>query len=153
QGEVRLWDVNTAQRIGQPIHHGRGSVWQAVFSPDGKRILTAGDDQTARLWDASTTRQIGSALLHPASVVRVAFSPDGATFVTQTQMGEIQARLWRTADSRPIGQPIPCGAHALFSPDSKLLLTEDPWHWNTLRFWEVASGKPVGQPMPHAGNR
>ena len=28
-------------------------VWSAAFSPDGKRIVTASKDGTARLWDAA----------------------------------------------------------------------------------------------------
>ena len=37
----------------------RGSVWSAAFSPDGKRIVTASGDKTARLWDGETGKPIG----------------------------------------------------------------------------------------------
>jgi len=30
-----------------------------AFSPDGKRVVTASEDETARLWDAETGKQIG----------------------------------------------------------------------------------------------
>jgi WD40 repeat protein len=32
-------------------------VFDAAFSPDGKRIVTASRDKTARLWDVSATSQ------------------------------------------------------------------------------------------------
>jgi WD40 repeat protein len=34
-------------------------VTSAVFSPDGKRVLTASEGNTARLWDAATGKQMG----------------------------------------------------------------------------------------------
>ena len=35
-----------------------GSVRSAAFSPDGKRIVTASEDNTARLWDAESGKEI-----------------------------------------------------------------------------------------------
>ena len=49
-----------------------GSVSSAVFSPDGKPILTVGVDSTARLWEASTGKQIGLAMKHGE---RIGYSP------------------------------------------------------------------------------
>ena len=34
----------------------------AAFSPDGKRIVTASRDKTARLWDTETGKPIGEPL-------------------------------------------------------------------------------------------
>ena len=41
-------------------------MWSAAFSPDGKRVVTASDDQTARLWDAETGKEIAVLQAHAA---------------------------------------------------------------------------------------
>src|SRR5262249_22928924 len=52
-------------------------VISAAFSPDGKRIVPASADKTARLWDAETGKPIGEPLTsHADVVVSAAFSPD-----------------------------------------------------------------------------
>jgi hypothetical protein len=68
-------------------------VHSAAFSPDGKRIVTASSDKTARLWDAETGKQIGAPLVgHEAAVDSAAFSPDGKRIVTASW--DKTARLW-----------------------------------------------------------
>src|SRR5262249_55497124 len=54
----------------------------AAFSPDGKSVVTASWDKTARLWDSATGKPLGPPLQHQNGVVAVAFSPDGKTVVT-----------------------------------------------------------------------
>ena len=69
-----------------------GDVISAAFSPDGKRIVTASWDQTARIWNANTGELIHTLAGHTAWVGSAAFSPDGNRIVTASADGT--ARIW-----------------------------------------------------------
>lgn len=46
---ARLWDVRTGQEVRRFAGH-INEIRDVAFSPDGKYILTASFDNTARLW-------------------------------------------------------------------------------------------------------
>ncbi|WP_375496189.1 hypothetical protein, partial [uncultured Nostoc sp.] len=59
----------------------KSTVYSASFSPDGKYIVTASRDNTARVWDI-TGKQIVQLKGHTSSVWSANFSPDGKHIVT-----------------------------------------------------------------------
>jgi WD40 repeat protein len=54
-GKGRLWDAATGQRL-QTLRGHENTVSSAVLSPDGRTVLTASWDKTARLWPCNVCR-------------------------------------------------------------------------------------------------
>src|ERR1700722_329952 len=68
------------------------AVHFASFSPDGKRVVTASEDHTARIWDADTGKPVGEAMTHGETVISASFSSDGKRVVTASE--DHTARIW-----------------------------------------------------------
>ena len=65
--------------IGNPMQHG-DTILSVAFSPDGRQVVTASKDNTARVWDATTGTPISKPMQHNGRVNSVTFSPDDAQF-------------------------------------------------------------------------
>src|SRR5262249_37810247 len=122
-------------------------VLSAVFSPDGKAVLTGcgerGRRGQARLWDAVTGAPLGPALVRPEVVSCAWVRPDGGAFFAP---GPAECQLVETATLRPIGRPVKHDggeiACACYSPDGKRLLTLGAD--GTARLTDTATAEPVG---------
>lgn len=79
-----------AQLNGEGGHSGR--IWSAAFRRDGRLLVTAGEDKTARMWDRRTGEQRLTLVGHTASLRSADFSPDGSLIATSSDDGT--ARLW-----------------------------------------------------------
>jgi WD40 repeat protein/tRNA A-37 threonylcarbamoyl transferase component Bud32 len=149
-GDVaQVWEAETGRPVGPPLRHA-GRVRAVALGPDGRLLLTGGDDNVARLWETATGRPVGGPLAHGGAVEHVAFSPDGAVALTAAKDGT--ARLWDTATGAALGPPM---AHTdavlavAFSPDGRLAATGS--NDATARLWDVPSGRPHGDPLRHEG--
>jgi WD40 repeat protein len=122
-------------------------VLSAAFRPDGKRVVTASADKTARIWDAETGQAIGAPLRgHGDIVASAAFSPNGKRIVTASW--DKTAQIWDAESGRPIGA---LRGHkgevnsAAFSPDGKNIVTAS--FDGTARIWDAKTGQTIGAPL------
>ena len=159
---VVVRDANTGEREDRIFQGHSAAVQSVAFSADGRRIVTASDDRTARVWDLQTGGQIAALTEHTAPVRSAVFSPDGLRVVsTQTpqRSGNVTivtsndsvALLWDALSGRVIlrfeGDMVQL-YDATFSPDGKRIVTASGD--NTARIWDAATGKPIAVLSGHS---
>lgn len=118
----------------------------AVLTPDGRLLITASDDGTARTWDTSTGSE-QSRFEVGGRVMQLHLSQDGKRLATQGY-GSTTVRAWELSTGKEIGRfdhPAPIDTVAL-SPDGTKLATGA--RDNRLRIWDVISGSELLQ-LPH----
>ncbi|HQZ81142.1 MAG TPA: hypothetical protein PK681_11040 [Steroidobacteraceae bacterium] len=105
-GEARLWAVSNGQRIDiLPLRYADDAILHAVFSPDGKQVLTLAEGGYATVWDATSgvavkeltfERVVGesgppserrASSCSEAVKAGIRFSPDGHTFAVLDSAG------------------------------------------------------------------
>jgi WD40 repeat protein len=157
-GHVRIVDAATGKEV-LTLKGQAAIVWGVAFSPDGKRLATAGGwaDHPAQLkvWDAATGRELLDLRGHTQTVWQVAFSPDGKSLASTSDDGT--ARLWDAATGRELrvlrGHRGSVTGLA-FSPDGKRLATSAGSYETRpaeLKVWDVATGQAILSFRAHTG--
>jgi len=82
-------------------------VISVAFSPDGRRIVTGGEDGLAKVWavrpdvaSAQVPLELLSLKGHTAQINAVAFSPDGQSITTAG--GDQTVKVWKAASPQQV---------------------------------------------------
>src|SRR5258708_22571720 len=97
--EAGLAVTKTFPQLVATLNHDAG-VESAVFSPDGRHILTVSDDHTARIWNSGDGGLLATLQGHTDKIVYGEFSPDGLLIVTASN--DHTARVWNAADGHSL---------------------------------------------------
>jgi WD40 repeat protein len=129
-----------AQQVALSVQTGQHSVNDAHFSPDGKYVVTAGDN-IAVLWDVATGDEIRAFLGHANTVTSAVFNPSGSEILTVSIDRTI--RIWDAATARQkllLSDPDYRFGYdlAIYSPDGRRILAGG--ENGTVREWDAQTG-------------
>lgn len=136
-----LWETETAKAVRTFSGH-QGYVRCGAFSPDGTKVLTGSDDNTAKLWstaDGSLLRSFPGEL--EWGIASVAFSPDREKILTGSGY---RAKLWDASDGTLLrtfsGHRDQILSVALSRDATKVLTGSRD---RTAKVWSAADGKAL----------
>ena len=144
--------VDLATRTTRELRGHTDQIYSAVFTHDGRGLLTASDDGTARVWNLAD----GSSIVlrgHDDDVYRARLSPDERFAVTASLDGSLRVWPITNTDAKVLFEGAPIveldldGDHALVKTNSSLAR----WNLETgtrepLLSWKQGLG--VGMPSP-----
>jgi WD40 repeat protein/serine/threonine protein kinase len=123
-GELKVWNAQTGQEL---LTLFKGFVSCVAFSPDGKRLVSAGGagggmPGEVKVWDAQTGQELQTLKGHSNFVYGVTFSPDGKRLASACR--DKTVKLWdaQTGQELLTIKELESRVHSLaFSPDGKHL--------------------------------
>lgn len=115
-------------------------VTSAVFSSDGKRILSGSRDHTARLWSVDTGELLHVFVGHGDGLTSAAFLSDGQTILTSSYDRTLRRWSLSGMDVRTFPLTWPVVRAVAFSPDDRIVLTANV---NTCALWDAATGQQL----------
>ena len=139
-----LWETATGKRVRTFKWHKR-RITSAVFSFDGRLVLTGSRDETAILWETDTGRRIKEFKGHNYWVTSVDISNDNGFIIVGTGFTKT-AVLWDTINNKKIREFKNNEynvAYVRFNANGTLVLTSSLIARSKATLWETATGKEI----------
>jgi len=139
--EVNVIDASSSQQVRILQGHMRPG-WTVVFSRDGQRLASSGDDETIKLWNATNHQEILTLRGHAGPVYGIAFNSSGHRLASASY--DKTTKVWntQTGEDMMTMQGHQGGVYAVaFSPDDERLATAS--QDGTVKMWNANSGQEL----------
>ena len=134
---IRLWSIATGKEGKQFVGH-EAYVHTVQFSPDGKRLLTAGNDATARLWDVATGKQLFVLSPVPFIYPSASFSQNGRIIFAITAWRKITIWDAETGKAMSTLEKNGINFNTMASRRGSMIVTGSD---GSIRTWATMTGK------------
>ncbi|MFJ8623629.1 WD40 repeat domain-containing protein [Kitasatospora sp. NPDC093550] len=105
-GLLRIWDVATGRRVGDPVKAHNGPVSRLVpYRADGRMLLaTGGTDHSVRIWDPESRTPLGRTMVHPENTLGLcAYRADGRPVLA---VASNRLHRYDALTGQPVGEPV-----------------------------------------------
>ena len=143
---ARLW---TSSLIWQRSH--QVPVRQAIFTPKGDQVISAGDDKAIKLWNAADGKEV-KALSNESPITHLSLSADATKLATAGTDKNI--KIWTLADGKstpPVAIPGAVQGLSLSPNGVRFAVALADGANNVIRVHDVALGKDVQVFADHTG--
>jgi eukaryotic-like serine/threonine-protein kinase len=160
-GKVKLWDATRLEEDATRLDEKpkarltlsarvAGPGVNVAFSPDGRRLVTGGEENTVKIWDVQNGADLQTLRGHNGDVYTVAFSPDGRWIASAGEDSAV--KVWDSRSGKLVRSfrgHTSVVTSVAFSPDGRRLVSGSRDH--TVKVWDLtelneAAGRQQVQP-------